>query len=360
MRVLQTADGLVVSPAAATLPVGSTQAFAATLLDQFGTPMASQPGSFTWSVNSGGTIDSAGVFSATSAGGPYLVTASSGEFSNIASVTVTPAAATITLSNLEQTYDGSPKPVTVTTDPPGLAVDVTYAGSSTVPTNASSYAVEATISDPNYQGSASATLIIDKATATIILGNLTQTYDGSPKPISATTTPEGLAVDITYNALPDAPIEVGTYSIVVTVNDPNHQGSASSTLVIEAGNDIVSWKNEHFSEAEQTAGLAAEDADPDFDGLPNLAEFALGADPREFTPPLVPTLDETGLSLIFNRPANLTGVTYGAESTDELGIWSPIPLEVIQEGDPETVRARDPLTTGDPSKRFLRLRFESP
>ncbi len=48
--------------------------------------------------------------------------------------------ATVTLSDLSQTYDGSAKSVTVSTDPIGLAVDVTYAGSPTAPSNIGSYA----------------------------------------------------------------------------------------------------------------------------------------------------------------------------------------------------------------------------
>ena len=51
---------------------------------------------------------------------------------------------------------------------------------------------------------------------------------------------------------------------------------------------------------------------------------------------------------------------YVVESSDNLGSWSLLPWEIIQTGDPETVRARDPLTSGDPSKRYLRLRFETP
>lgn len=359
VRVLQTADGILVSPGTATLPVGSTQAFSATLLDQFGAPMATQPGSFNWSVNSGGTISSTGVFTATSAGGPYVVTASSGGFSGIANVTVTPAPATVTFGNLAQTYDGNPKPVTVTTNPAGLAVAVTYNGSSSAPTGAGTYAVEANITDPNYQGSASGTLVIGKATATINLTGLAQTYDGSPKPVSATTTPPGLTVSITYDGSSTAPASVGSYAVSATVNDPNYQGSATGTLAISPGNDWTSWTSEHFTEAEVTAGLAAENADPDSDNLRNLAEYALGTDPRQFTPPLTATLDANGLSLTFTRPAGLPGVTYAAESSDGLGTWSPVPLEVLETGDPETVRARDLLTTGDPSKRFLRLRFES-
>jgi hypothetical protein len=75
-----------------------------------------------------------------------------------------PASATVTLSNLNQTYDGDPKSVTVTTNPVGLSVSVSYNGSATLPINAGSYAVVATITDPNNTGSANGTLVIAKAT----------------------------------------------------------------------------------------------------------------------------------------------------------------------------------------------------
>ncbi len=288
LRVVQTAAGLIVSPPATTLSFGATQAYGATLLDQFSVAMASQPPSFTWSASGGGTISPAGVFTATAAGGPYVIGASNGGFANTASVTVTPALATVTLGNLNFTYDGNPKPVTYTTNPPNLAVAVTYNGSSVIPINAANYAVAATITNPNYQG------------------------------------------------------------------------STSGTLVIAPANGWVSWRDQHFTEAEQTAGLAAETADPDSDNWPNLAEYALGTDPRQFTPPLVATHDANGLSVTFTRPANLPDVSYAAESTADLGTWTPVPLEVLVPGAIETMRARDPLLTGNPLLRFLRLHFERP
>ncbi|HEX7260835.1 MAG TPA: MBG domain-containing protein, partial [Luteolibacter sp.] len=178
LRVLQSAADLIVSPAVTTVTFGGTRSFGASLLDQFGAPMASQPSSFSWSASGGGTIDASGVFTASAVGGPYVIGAGSGGFSNTASVTVTPASATISLGSLNQTYDGSSKSVTVTTNPPGLAVAVTYNGSSVGPGNAGSYVVEANITNPNYQGSASGTLVISKATATVSLDGLACHYDG--------------------------------------------------------------------------------------------------------------------------------------------------------------------------------------
>jgi uncharacterized repeat protein (TIGR01451 family) len=71
--------------------------------------------------------------------------------------------ATVTLSDLLATYDGTAKAATVTTDPAGLAVSVTYNGSSELPVNAGTYSVEATVTSPGYTGSASGTLVIRSA-----------------------------------------------------------------------------------------------------------------------------------------------------------------------------------------------------
>src|SRR5439155_10160744 len=94
--------------------------------------------------------------------------------------------ATITLSNLTQGYDGSPKPITVTTSPAGLSgVSMTYNGSATVPTNIGSYAVVASLNNANYTApNATGTLVITK-------GNQT----------------------ITFNALPNRPLSDGWFNL---------------------------------------------------------------------------------------------------------------------------------------------------
>src|SRR6185503_933455 len=100
------------------------------------------------------------------------------------SLEIRKAAATVALNaaSLSQTYDGSPKSVTATTTPAGLAVNILYAGSSTAPIGAGTYTITATINDLNYSGSASGSLEIRKAAATVALNaaSLSQTYDGSP------------------------------------------------------------------------------------------------------------------------------------------------------------------------------------
>jgi fibronectin type 3 domain-containing protein len=151
-----------------------------------------------------------------------------------AEITGTPAKApaSVALGTLTFTYDGTPKATTATTDPAGLAVDLTYDGSATAPTDAGSYAVTATVTDANYVGSATGTLTIAKATAGVTLGTLTFTYDGTPKAASATTAPAGLAVNLTYDGSATAPTNAGSYTVAATVNSANYTGSATGTLTI--------------------------------------------------------------------------------------------------------------------------------
>ena len=73
---------------------------------------------------------------------------------------INPATATVTLSNLNQTYRGSAISVLVNTTPPGLSVNLTYNGSPFAPTNVGSYTVNGSVSTPNYTGSATSTLFI--------------------------------------------------------------------------------------------------------------------------------------------------------------------------------------------------------
>ncbi|QHL88991.1 T9SS type A sorting domain-containing protein [Nibribacter ruber] len=80
-------------------------------------------------------------------------------------LTITKAAGTVTLSNLEQAYNGQPKPVSVTTNPAGLQATVKYDGSATVPSAVGTYAVTASILDDNYTGEGSGTLVIKNLTA---------------------------------------------------------------------------------------------------------------------------------------------------------------------------------------------------
>ena len=159
------------------------------------------------------------------------------------SIAITKATATVALGSLSQTYDGTAKSATATTDPAGLAVDFTYDGSGTAPTAAGSYAVTGTVNEAMYQGSGVGTLTIGKGAATVVLGDLVQEYDGTAKPATATTVPAGLTVDFTCDGETNWPVAVGSYAVTGTVNEANWQGSATGTLSIVKGTAPVTLEN---------------------------------------------------------------------------------------------------------------------
>ncbi|MFO0598477.1 MAG: Ig-like domain-containing protein [Myxococcaceae bacterium] len=86
--VAATATSLDVQPRVATVRVGGTQLFSATASDQFLLPLTPQP-AMTWSVDDGGVVDPAGLFTAgATPGGPFTITASGMGLSATAQISV--------------------------------------------------------------------------------------------------------------------------------------------------------------------------------------------------------------------------------------------------------------------------------
>src|SRR5207247_4292638 len=109
-----------------------------------------------------------------------------------------------------------------------------------------SYAVVASLTNANYTASnATGTLTINKATATITLSNLTQTYNGSAKSATATTSPAGLStVSITYDGSATAPSGAGSYAVVASLNNANYAASdATGTLTINKAAATITLSN---------------------------------------------------------------------------------------------------------------------
>ncbi|MEY4244061.1 MAG: hypothetical protein RLZZ245_1646, partial [Verrucomicrobiota bacterium] len=198
-----------------------------------------------------------GSANAPTAAGSYEVVATINdanyEGSAFGTLVIGKAIATVTLADLAAPYDSSAKSASATTVPDGLAVDLTYDGNAVPPSAAGSYGVVATINDANYEGAATGTLVIGKAIATITLADLAATYDASSKSASATTVPEGLSVDITYNGSTNAPTTAGTYEVIATVNDTNYEATASGTLIISKAPQVIDFA----AISDQTLGAPA-------------------------------------------------------------------------------------------------------
>lgn len=79
------------------------------------------------------------------------------------------------------------------------------------------------------------------------------------------------------------------------------------------------WRLTHFGTHQNTA-LAADDADPDFDGLVNLLEYALSSNPHASSTGSLPTLDSGGT---FSYPFNplATDIIFTPQWSEDLVVW---------------------------------------
>jgi sulfatase modifying factor 1 len=101
------------------------------------------------------------------------------------------------------------------------------------------------------------TFTVSKSTATVTLGNLSQTYDGTSKAVSATTNPSGKSVILTYDGSLTPPTGAGSYAVVGAINDPIYQGSVSSTLVIAKAEQTITFANPGAQLVHERVNLSA-------------------------------------------------------------------------------------------------------
>ncbi|MDB4745625.1 MBG domain-containing protein [Verrucomicrobia bacterium] len=170
--------------------------------------------------------------------GDYPLTPAGGAAANYAlnfiagTITIGKESATITLGDLSQVANGTPRIPTVTTVPADVAVETTFNGSTDAPIETGTYEVTVLSVDPNYEGFAIGTLTIT-GTGDVSITNLDQVFDGSPKPATISTSPIGLNATVTYNGSADAPVNAGTYQISVLITDPVHSGFGLEVLTIQ-------------------------------------------------------------------------------------------------------------------------------
>jgi trimeric autotransporter adhesin len=209
-----------------------------------------------YSIVSGPATISGSTVTITGAGTVVVRASQAGDGSHTAappvdqSFTVTPAVLTVTATNQARVYGAANPALTVSftgfvnsDTVAALTLAPVASTSATATSNVGTYPITVTggISTSYTFAPIAGTLTVITGSATVSLGNLAATYDGTGKSAAATTSPNGLAVGLTYNGSTNAPTDAGSYAVVATINSTNFTGSASGTLVIAKAAQSVTF-----------------------------------------------------------------------------------------------------------------------
>ncbi|MCS6243853.1 MAG: hypothetical protein H2172_08375 [Opitutus sp.] len=169
-----------------------------------------------------------------------------------------------------------------------------------------------------------------------------------------------LATNLGATSFTDTTTAPGTtYFYTLTATASGDTGPVSTTTSATTWTALQAWRNANLGSATAT-GNAADLADPDGDGIPNLLEYALGLSPSTTNPTGLPTstLDPTGkLTLTFLRARS--DVTYTVQGSSDLATWTDLATNPGTVSQTVAVAVTDKPPVGA-TKRFLRLRVTSP
>lgn len=192
---------------------------------------------------------------------------------------------------------------------------------------------------------------------------------------------EAIASGITATTHTDSGLAVGTtYYYVVSAVNPLGESADSGVAGAKVLTPSEAWRQQKFGTIEN-AGGAADDSDPDHDGLTNLLEYAIGSDPNDSAVSDTPQSGIVGgrLTLTFTRNTAASDVVLSVVCSGNLaaGAWVEIARSVggsafsseingistgatVSEtgpGEIRTVQVGDAVQQSDPAhpKRFMRL-----
>jgi autotransporter-associated beta strand protein len=106
--------------------------------------------------------------------------------------------------------------------------------------------------DPNPPGG-SAFYRTVQAYVSVIWGGLNPTYDGTPKSVTATFSPPGSAVNITYDGSSTPPTDAGSYTVVGAISNGSYSGSATNTLTIAKATATIIVADDGLNDGQATA-----------------------------------------------------------------------------------------------------------
>jgi hypothetical protein len=128
----------------------------------------------------------------------------------------------------------------------------------------------------------------------------------------------------------------------LTADDGETQTLDEATITVTS--PVGDWQAAEFGPNAGNPAIAGDLADPDFDGVENLLEYALVADPNSGDQPtIVSGRNPTTCTLTYSRPVNATDVAYVVEWSDNLTQWQSVGVTqtvISTVGNVQTVRAQ--------------------
>jgi len=131
------------------------------------------------------------------------------------------------------------------------------------------------------------------------------------------------------------PVINGTWQVSANAN--NFMNPDPVNAVISGSNATVNftlltalenWRKSNFNSPSNSA-TGADLADPDYDGIVSLLEFAFGLNPTQNSAGLLPQAQRSGNNLVisFTEPSGMSGITYGGEWSSNMlpGSWTSVP-----------------------------------
>ena len=203
--------------------------------------------------------------------------------------------------------------------------------------------------------------------------------------LGSVTVPTGAATTaINISPIPNNVAE-GDQSVILSISPfaSYNIGAPAIATAIVHDKPIDAWRLQQFGADANVPEIAGDTADPDGDGITNLMEYGLFADPNVSSVADLPSVAISGnhLQLSFRRNTSATDITYIVEASSDLasGSWTPVITRApgndwtpnvegatateSGSGNFVSVTITDPVAITDPTtlqpipRRFLRLRL---
>lgn len=149
----------------------------------------------------------------------------------------------------------------------------------------------------------------------------------------------------------DRTLTVAVAADFALVRDP-----AQNALITLEDKPFDEWRFANFDTIElATPAISSETADPDYDTLPNLVEYALGLAPETFDLNPITVAPAAGfLKLTATKNPAATDITWAAEACDDLITWLPANIDTNTS---TNFAASDTVPIAGAEKRFMRLKI---